>query len=97
MSLLTEHGPLDHQTREVLVLTHALHAAHALRKGWMAVAEAELSAAQTLAPSDQIVANLLRRARQLDDALVQKDARRFKLLVARYARMPFDVLATAGP
>jgi hypothetical protein len=90
---LARHGPLNHQSREILVWQHALHAANALQRGWVVVAEDELRRATKLAPKDRAIGNLSRRAAVLNDAIEQGDKARAHTIVARYDRMPFAALA----
>ncbi len=93
---LQQHNTLDHQTREVLLWQHTLHAAHALRAGWVKVAEAELKRAHKLAPHDQMTSNLSRRVSVLNDAITQRDKRRVRQTILHYRRMRFDELVSRG-
>jgi len=94
---LAAHGPIDRQTREVLVWQHAMEASHALRRGWRAVAKLELERARKLAPRDIRLARLAERHAALEDAVGNGDAAAFKRLWRSYSQMPFErLVAPAG-
>ena len=91
---LEARGPLNHQTREVLVWQHALQAAHALRLGWPAVADFELRKARKLAPKARSLQRLGLRVQALQDAVAHQDRKRFGMLVQRYHRARYDELVS---
>jgi hypothetical protein len=87
----------DHPTRAVLLWQHALQAAHALRRGWMTVADAELARARKLNPHDRLIAHLARRNAQLQAAWDRTDSKAFVNLWQRYGTMDFATLASDAP
>ena len=85
----------DHPTRALLLWQHALQAAHALRRGWMSVAEAELGRARLLNPQDRLINQLSRRLGALDAAWKRADTRAFQSMWQHYATLDFDALVAA--
>ncbi len=90
-------GRLDGPTRSVLLWQHALHAAHALRRGWLTVAQDELARAQPLSPHDRTLATLQAKALQLDLAYRAADAKQFRDLWQHWQTMDFAALASDAP
>jgi len=87
-------GPIDRQTREVLVWQHAIEAAGALRMGRVETARGELELAQKLAPRDATLRVLQWRLNALEDRHRSGDSRGYRALWARYNRMPLDALTS---
>lgn len=85
----------DHPTRALLLWQHALQAAHALRRGWMSVAESELQRARLLNPQDRLVDRLAGRLGALDAAWKRADTKAFQGLWQHYATLDFDALVGA--
>jgi hypothetical protein len=83
----------DGPTRAVLLWQHALQAAHALRRGWVVVADAELQRAQMLSPQDRLLATLRGKLQQLTDAMHSGDATRFRELWQNWQMQDFTALA----
>lgn len=90
-------GRLDGPTRGVLLWQHALHAAHALRRGWLTVANDELTRARQLSPQDRTLVTLQGRANQLDAAYRSGDAKQFRDLWQHWQTMDFAALASDAP
>lgn len=90
-------GLRDGPTRAVLAWQHALQAAHALRRGWLAVANDELARARQFSPNDRILATLQGRAQQLDTALHAGDAQAFAKLWQHWQTLDFAALASDAP
>ncbi|MCO4762884.1 MAG: DUF2723 domain-containing protein [Myxococcales bacterium] len=86
---------LDHQTRAMMVWQHALQMAHALRRGWRAVARDELVRARAIAPTDRMLDRLEARLQLLDGAWKDGAAKRFHRLWHGYARL--DLTGLAAP
>lgn len=99
-ALYTALGPdalADHPTRAVLLWQHALQAAHALRRGWLLVAQDELDRGLELNPTDRTLARLQARHGALDAAWKRADVKAYQNLWQRYGTMDFDALAGLEP
>ena len=83
----------DGPTRAVLLWQHALQTAHALRRGWVVVADAELQRAAKLSPQDRLLATLRGKLQQLNDALHGGDAEKFRALWQNWQTLDFTALA----
>ena len=90
-------GLLDGPTRAVLLWQHALQAAHALRRGWLTVAQDELTRARTLSAHDALLTTLQARALKLDAAYRAGDAKQFRDLWQHWQTMDFAALASDAP
>ncbi len=90
-------GLADGPTRAVLLWQHALQAAHALRRGWLTVAQDELARARPLSPSDRLLATLTGRAEALDAAFRAGDAKQFRELWQHWQTLDFAALAPEAP
>ena len=87
----------DGPTRAVLLWQHALAAAHALRRGWLHVAQDELARAEALNPGDRLLAHLRVRADALDQAFGAADAGKFRALWQAWQVQDFATLAAPMP
>lgn len=99
-ALYARLGPValrDGPTRAVLLWQHALQAAHALRRGWMGVAEDELLRGRLLNPQDRTLGRLAERLGALDAAWKRADTKVFQGTWQRYATMDFDALTGPAP
>jgi uncharacterized protein YukE len=76
---------------------HALQAAHALRRGWMAIARAELDRARDWTPDDPHLAQLERRLGLLDAAWKRADTQAFHDTWQRWSMMDYAKLASPAP
>ena len=92
-----DRGLRDGSTRAVLLWQHALQAAHALRRGWLTVANGELARAKRLSPTDSLLATLERRAQRLDAAFHAGDAKQFRELWQHWQTLDFAALASDAP
>jgi len=92
---LGEGALLDQPTRALLLWQHALQAAHALRRGWLSVAQAELAHARRLNPHDRVLDHLDARLGALDAAWKRADTKAFRNLWQHYASLDFDALIAA--
>ena len=81
----------------MLLWQHALQAAHALRRGWLTVANGELARAKRLSPTDSLLATLERRAQRLDAAFHAGDAKQFRELWQHWQTLDFAALASDAP
>ncbi|MFZ4579008.1 MAG: hypothetical protein ACOYOB_11485 [Myxococcota bacterium] len=88
---------LDSTTRAMLGEQHALQAAHALRRGWMAIARAELDRARDWTPDDPHLAQLEKRLGLLDAAWKRADTQAFHDTWQRWSMMDYAKLASPAP
>jgi len=89
---LAAHSSASQEARSLLLWQHALNAAHALRRGHVKVAEAELARAGDLGPGDPQLAALAKRLGLLHAAWARGDAQAFRDGWMRYRTMTFDGL-----
>ncbi len=82
----------DQPTRALLLWQHALQTAHALRRGWLSVAQAELARARRLNDGDRLLARLDARLGALDAAWKRADTKAFRALWQHYSTLDFDAL-----
>ncbi len=87
----------DHPTRSVLAWQHALEVAHALRRGWMNLADDEIKRARELSPQDKLLDALSARQQALAAAWQRADVKGFAALWQRWSAMDFDTLAGSEP
>ncbi len=88
---------LDGPTRGVLLWQHALHTAHALRRGWLSVTIDELARARQLSPTDKLLDTLQGRATLLNAAFHAGDAAQFRNLWQHWQTLDFATLASDAP